>query len=42
VAPGQPPARVARGLAEARERIAAAFERVCAKQTIDALGASRP
>ncbi len=42
VAPGQPPARVTRRLAEARERIAAAFERVCANETIDALSAGRP
>jgi len=37
VAPGQPQARVTRQLAAARERIAQAFERVSAKQTIDAL-----
>jgi glutamate-ammonia-ligase adenylyltransferase len=37
VAPGQPAERVTRNLAAARDRIAAAFERVCAKETVDAL-----
>jgi glutamate-ammonia-ligase adenylyltransferase len=37
VAPGQPAERVTTQLAAARERIAAAFERVAAKQTVDAL-----
>jgi glutamate-ammonia-ligase adenylyltransferase len=37
VAPGQPAQRVTLRLAAARERIAQAFERVCAKQTVDAL-----